>query len=217
MNAAGYLRRAFPGLAVEAVPHPESRDGVPAEARAGTDDEIILLGAIGPHKGSAKLLELTTRARLTHPHISFRVIGFTNIDRELLAVGNVTITGAYKPDELPHHLAQARGRLALFLPSWPETYSYTLSEAVKHGLIPLVPDIGAPAERVRDAQFGVVFPFPAETETLLHLIDDIAGGRRAPFAPGATPARFFPKPDAIQRSAEILGFAAAPLAPAAFA
>ncbi len=145
------------------------------------------------------------------------MIGFTNIDRELLAVGNVTITGAYKPDELPHHLAQARGRLALFLPSWPETYSYTLSEAVKHGLIPLVPDIGAPAERVRDAQFGVVFPFPAETETLLHLIDDIAGGRRAPFAPGATPARFFPKPDAIQRSAEILGFAAAPLAPAAFA
>jgi GT2 family glycosyltransferase/glycosyltransferase involved in cell wall biosynthesis len=216
LSAAAYLRRAFPGLEVEAVPHPESRDGVPAEARAGTDDEIILLGAIGPHKGSAKLLELATRARLTHPHVSFRVIGFTNIDRELLAVGNVTITGAYRPEDLSRHLAQARGRLALFLPSWPETYSYTLSEAVKHGLIPLVPDIGAPAERVRDAQFGVVFAFPAEPEILLRLIDDIAAGRLAPFAPGATPARFFPKPDAIKRSADILGFPAASLAPAAF-
>ena len=203
-NAAGYLRRAFPGLDIEVIPHPESSDGVHLGARSGGDDEIVMLGAIGPHKGSGKLLEIAQRARLTHPHLQFRIIGYTNIDKQLSAIGNVTITGPFKPEHLESLLAQSSGRLALFLSSWPETYSYTLSEAIRYGFIPLVPDIGAPAERVRAAQFGVVFPFPADAETLLRLIDDIAAGRALPHAEDAVPERFFPAADAVQRMADVL-------------
>jgi hypothetical protein len=64
----------------------------------------------------------------------------------------------------------------LFLHGWPETFSYTLSEAVAHGLIPLVPDIGAPAARVRAADFGVVFPFPIDPAGVLDLIGKIIAG-----------------------------------------
>lgn len=203
-NAAAYMGRAFPGVTIEVLPHPENPDGVPAQPRAGSDDEIILLGAIGPHKGSAKLLEIAQRARLMYPRLHFRIIGYTNIDRQLKAIGNVTITGKYAPGELPILLAESRGRLALFLSSWPETYSYTLSEAVKHGFIPLLPDIGAPAERVRDAKFGVVFPFPTEAQAVLEVIEGIAAGRIAPFSPGATPRRFFPTKATLKRGATIL-------------
>ena len=216
-NAAAYLGRAFPGVTFEVLPHPESQEGVPAQPRPGTDDEIILLGAIGPHKGSGKLLEIAQRARLTHPNLHFRIIGYTNIDKQLKAIGNVTITGKYEPADLPSLLAESRGRLVLFLSSWPETYSYTLSEAVKHGFIPLLPNIGAPAERVREAQYGVVFPFPTDAQTVLDTIDGIATGRVAPFTKGATPSRFFPTAASLQRAAEILAAPqAAPLpAPAA--
>ncbi len=203
-NAAAYLGRAFPGVTFEVLPHPESPEGVAAQPRAGSDDEIILLGAFGPHKGSAKLLEIAQRARLMYPRLKFRIIGYTNINKQLKAIGNVTITGKYTPEELPILLAESRGRLALFLSSWPETYSYTLSEAVKHGFIPLLPDIGAPAERVRDAGFGVVFPFPAEAQAVLTLIEKIATGRIAPFSPGATPSRFFPTAETLRRGASIL-------------
>jgi glycosyltransferase involved in cell wall biosynthesis len=206
-NAAGYVARAFPGLAVEAVPHPEDTQDLAAGPREGGYDEIVMLGAIGPHKGSATLLEIARRARLTHPHLHFRVIGYTNIDKPLRAIGNVTITGKFKPAELPRLLAQARGKLALFLPSWPETYSYTLSEAVRSGFIPLLPDIGAPAERVRAAQYGVVFPFPADAATVLRVIDDIAAGTLAPVAEGATPAAFFPDAAKLRRAREVLGLA----------
>ena len=89
-------------------------------------------------------------------------------------------------------LAETTGRLALFLPAWPETYSYTLSELVKHGFIPLAPDIGAPADRIRRTGFGVVFPFPADAEGVLSLIDEIAAGRVQAVAEGALPATFFP-------------------------
>ena len=203
-NAAAYLARALPGLDIEVIPHPEDETGVPAGPRPGSDDEIILLGAIGPHKGSRKLLEIAQRARLTHPHLHFRVIGYTDIDKQLKAVGNVTITGKFAPADLPDLLTQARGRLALFLSMWPETYSYTLSEAVKHGFIPLLPDIGAPADRVRQAQYGVTFPFPAEAQAVLEMVDSIAAGRTAAYAEGASPRRFFATEEALNRTSEVM-------------
>jgi GT2 family glycosyltransferase/glycosyltransferase involved in cell wall biosynthesis len=208
-SAAGYMRRAFPALTVQAIPHPEPAANVAAAARAGSNDEIIMIGAIGPHKGSAKLLEIAQRARLTHPKLHFRVIGFTNIDRQLLAMGNVTITGKYKLEQLPGLIAQAKGRLAIFLPSWPETYSYTLSEAAKFGFIPLVPDIGAPAERVRAAGYGVVFPFPIDPAAVLEVIDRIAAGEQPAFAAGAVPKDLFPGRKAAQMTAKVMKISAA--------
>jgi len=206
-NAAGYLARIFPQIRWEVLPHHEPDAGVAPKARNGSDDEIVMLGAIGPHKGSQTLLEIARRARLTHPHLRFRVIGYTDIDKALKAVGNVTITGRYRPQELPDLLAAAKGRLGLFLPGWPETYSYTLSELVRHGFIPLVPDIGAPADRVREAKFGVVLPFPATPEAVLQVIDDIAAGKVKPVAKGATPSRFFGGAKVLARLQEVTGHA----------
>jgi GT2 family glycosyltransferase/glycosyltransferase involved in cell wall biosynthesis len=207
-NAAGYLMRAFPGVEVQAIPHPEPAATIAAAARAGDDEEIVLLGAIGPHKGSGKLFEIAQRARLTHPRLSFRVIGYTDIDKQLLGLGNVVITGKYKAEQLPGLIAQSRGRLALFLPSWPETYSYTLSEAAKYGFIPLVPDIGAPAERVRAAGYGVVFGFPANAAEVLEVIGQIGAGTRPAFAPGAVPAALYPTAEDIKLTLASLGLPA---------
>lgn len=206
-NAAGYVQRVYPELAIQPIQHPEPVAQVATAARDGGDDEVVLLGAIGPHKGSGKLLEIAQRARLTHPHLHFRVIGFTNIDRQLNAIGNVTITGRYKPEQLPGLVAQARGRFAMFLQSWPETYSYTLSEAAQYGFIPLVPDIGAPAVRVREAKFGIVFPFPINAEQVLGVIEDLRTGRVKPFAKGMKPDRLFPSSAEIRKTRQILGLA----------
>jgi hypothetical protein len=63
--------------------------------------------------------------------------------------------------------------MALFLHGWPETFSYTLTEAVQAGFLPLVPDIGAPAERVKAAGFGVVFDFPVDAVQVLRLLDSL--------------------------------------------
>jgi GT2 family glycosyltransferase/glycosyltransferase involved in cell wall biosynthesis len=202
-NAAGYYRQAFPDLAVEVVPHPSGELAFPAQPRAGTDDEIVLFGAIGPHKGSAELLAIANLAKLTHPHLSFRVIGYTDIDEALLDIGNVTITGKYRQHELPDLVGQARGRLALFLQGWPETFSYTLTEAVQLGFIPLVPNIGAPAERVAGAGLGVVFDYPFAPTTVLALIDDIAGGRRKLGKRNVAPSAFAPDPRSIERTAAL--------------
>jgi hypothetical protein len=126
------------------------------------------------------------------------------MDEALEKIGNVTITGKYSAETLPNLIDATEGKLALFLSTWPETYSYTLSEVVKYGFVPLVPDIGAPAERVRAAKFGAVFPFPIDAEILLQLLDNIAAGQVPLYESGATPAAFMPTLADLTRAATFL-------------
>ena len=202
------MQPMLPEVKFTALGHPHLGPAFPATARPGTPTDIALLGAIGPHKGSAELLALATRARLTHPDLHFHVIGYTNIDDDLEDLGNVTITGKYTDTDLPGLIADSGASLALFLPIWPETFSYTLSEAVAHGLIPVVPNLGAPAERVRDSGFGVVFPYPFDAATVLDTLDGIATGRIPTTTKDATP-RAFATPDAAERIAAALAGAPA--------
>ena len=175
-SAASYLRRCFPQLVVTDQPHPEAA-GAAVEPRKADAKEVVLFGAIGPHKGSKQLLALARRATLTAPDLTFRVIGHTDIDEQLLAMGNVIITGRYEPERVAELASQARGRAALFLHRWPETYSYTLSEAVQLGFVPIVPDIGAPAERVRASGIGVVFRMDIDPDELLRLTLSVLEGQ----------------------------------------
>jgi hypothetical protein len=48
-----------------------------------------------------------------------------------------------------------------------------------------VPDIGAPAGRVRAMQFGVVYPFPASAAEILALIEAVLARRVPWFKEGA--------------------------------
>ena len=181
LDAADYYRRAFPDLHISGIYHPERPAHPKLAPRAGSSTDILLLGAIGPHKGSRQLLDLARHARIVRPELTFHVVGFTDIDAELVKVGNVVVTGEYKAAELEELIQATGGCLALFLHVWPETYSYTLSEAVALGLVPLVPDLGAPAERVRAAGFGHVFPFPIRADQVLALLDSIASGEVPPW------------------------------------
>ena len=175
-DAADRLEALLPGVRPIAVPHPQTGTTFPIGVRRGSPTDICLLGAVGPHKGSDTLMALARYAALNHPDVRFHVVGFTNIDEELEEIGNVSITGRYEPEALPSLVEKTGARIALFLHGWPETFSYTLTEAVSLGLIPIVPDIGAPADRVREAGFGVVFPFPVDVPMVMHILRGVARG-----------------------------------------
>jgi GT2 family glycosyltransferase/glycosyltransferase involved in cell wall biosynthesis len=155
-DTARWANRIFSELVISAIPHPQLGMKRRASVRDGDPNQIVLLGAIGPHKGSRRLLELARQARLEYPALRFHVVGHTDIDKELRAEGNVTITGPYRPEELESLVYYTRARVALFLHEWPETFSYTLTEAWLLGLWPIVPSLGAPAERVTDKKDGSI-------------------------------------------------------------
>ena len=202
--AARYLRSTLPAVSVDVIPHPSPPLPYAAAARQADGEEVVLLGAIGAHKGSGKLLEIAQLARLLRPALRFRVIGYTDRDEDLRSIGNVLISGPYVPEDLETLVRSSAARFALFLSEWPETYSYTLSEAARLGFIPLVPDIGALAERVTDSGFGVVFPFPIVAAQVLALIADLLAGFKDE---GASPDRLAPDPGSVERTKALLGLA----------
>ncbi|MDX2263829.1 MAG: glycosyltransferase [Hyphomicrobiales bacterium] len=158
-DAAERFERYFPGLDVTVEPHEaETRPQRLRLPPTGDTARIVLIGAIGPHKGSRVLRACARDAAARDLPLHFHVIGHTDIDAGLSALANVTIAGRYREDDLPALLAAERGHIA-FLPSvWPETYGYTLSAALEAGFFPVVFDIGAMAARVRASGVGRVLP-----------------------------------------------------------
>jgi len=172
-TTANYMQKMFSALHVSIIPHPETQAGFRHGPTRKNPNNIVLLGAIGSHKGSRTLLEIARMAMLDHPKLTFHVVGQTDIDEALKLLDNVVIYGRYKPDDLTSILDGVNAASALFLHNWPETYSYTLSEVIRHGLTPIVPDLGAPAERVKLWEFGEIVKFPIDPYEVLHKIDNL--------------------------------------------
>ncbi len=158
------LARYFPDAAITLRPHPGKLRQVRSLARARKEGEVlrvVTIGAIAPHKGS-HVIEACARDALARGlPIEFTVVGFTDIDWRLKRLANVRVTGRFREDELPQRLAEGGGyHLAFFPAVWPETYNYTLSEALTNGLFPVCFEIGAIARRVRALGWGNVLPLP---------------------------------------------------------
>lgn len=159
-NARAHIQKYFPIQSIEAVPHPEPAFTFkPREWDGHLPHRIAVLGAIGPHKGSGLLLACAKYALRENMPLHFVVVGYTDRDDAFAELDNVEITGAYKPEELPDIVEDSGCTTALFLSVWPETFSYTLSEAWHLGLYPIALDIGAPAERIREIRAGTIVPF----------------------------------------------------------
>ena len=173
-DTADRLEAALPGLSVSNVQHPELRPtAVLPRRQARNRNATVILGAIGPHKGSASLLELVRVATIDAPNLCFHIVGYTDIDKTLAQFGNVVIHGKYSKEQITSVLGKINAATALFLHQWPETYSYTFSEAVRHGMVPVLLNLGAPAERLRRLDFGKFISFPPTPFSILEAISKV--------------------------------------------
>jgi GT2 family glycosyltransferase len=128
--------------------------------KAETDHGLIniaIIGAIGDHKGSQLLLDCAIHALKEGLPLRFVLIGFSNIDDQLKKLDNVVITGAYKkPEQLTELIKKNECQIALFLSIWPETFCYTLTEALQNNLYPVALGYGAIEERLKKLKYGKI-------------------------------------------------------------
>ena len=124
---------------------------------------VAMIGVLCNHKGGNIFHELIN---LSKGNIHFHSFGYSEIKSLSKNRKNYTYHGLYKREELPKLLAQNNIDLICFLQKWPETYSYTLNEAIASGIPVLSFDIGAGAERIKKYGFGWTIP-------LSYSIDDL--------------------------------------------
>jgi ubiquinone/menaquinone biosynthesis C-methylase UbiE/GT2 family glycosyltransferase/glycosyltransferase involved in cell wall biosynthesis len=143
---------------------------------------IGVIGAISREKGADLLEELAQLAHATSKPFDFVLIGYA-----YRRLKRLKTTGPYVPQALPCLLAEHGVDICLFPARWPETYSYTLSQALDAGLPIAAPAIGAFTERLSGRKGSWLFDhlMPAEMllaqlESFVHdLVTDGVGCRQA--------------------------------------
>jgi hypothetical protein len=123
--------------------------------RQGSALKVALLGNVTVGKGGD--LFAPAAFALAGAPVEFHVFG--RIDdayrhlEDKRQFPNVFVHGQYLADELPAELLQCD--VSVHVSIWPETYCLTLSEAWQNRIVPIVTDIGALGERVRNRVNGL--------------------------------------------------------------
>lgn len=116
------------------------------------DLQIVVIGAISRIKGFDLLVSLAKLIQQKKLPIKISVMGFTLKDK-LLEKHGVLITGKYNEAMADDVLKNLPADVVLLPSIWPETYSYTLSLALKHSKPVFAFDIGAIPNRLRRVGF----------------------------------------------------------------
>lgn len=128
-------------------------------AQLGQPLRILILGAISRWKG-ADILEKVADSLKERP-IEFHLLGYAY--RPLS--DNVITHGPYVNKDIYKEISTLKPHAVWFPAQCPETYSYTLSIAIKAGLPVIAPDLGAFTERLSGRNHSVIMPWQSSIDT----------------------------------------------------
>lgn len=158
-NTAKIVNSYYPDLAINVVEHPipsHIHNTAGLVQKHGNMLNITVLGAIGLLKGSRIVYELADKIAVQKLPMRITVIGYTDVhngDYEN-SKGTLKILGPYNNEDVSDLLAKYNTDIVLLPSICPETYSYTVSEAIYSGYKVLAFDIGAPSDRIRETRMG---------------------------------------------------------------
>ena len=130
---------------------------------------VAFLGGVSNEKGGKIAYKLIKHGPSDIKWHLFGIWGYN--DLSMLHQANYITTGLYEREELPNLMKKYQIDLVCILSIWPETFCYTLSEAIQCHVPVIVTDIGALGERMKKLNCGwIVSVDHAYEETLEILI-----------------------------------------------
>jgi len=172
MSARLGYKNLFRDLNIKVLPHHREikfHQRIPNSRHSKT---VAILGAISYAKGLALYKELADFMEKFAPEFRFVFIGYTENNKIFQNNKNVVITGKYSKENLKSLIEKYDPVISLHLNIWPETFSYTLSEALRNGLYPFYTELGAVADRL--APMGIGRKYKID-ENILNMAKDIVG------------------------------------------
>jgi hypothetical protein len=227
MDTARRIAAFAPDANVIAVPHTDLTSAIPPVAVKSIASDarlkVAVLGALSTIKGADVLEAVAQLAAKQKAPIDFHLLGYGYRHLQTQPKAHLTVHGGYEEAELPQLLEWLNADLVWFPAQWPETYSYTLSAALKAGLAIVAPNIGAFAERLEDREWSWVEPWDQTPADWLAFFTRV---RQVHFVPQQSPTPKESTATANHRPATqttstwsyttnyMLGMSATPLSPA---
>lgn len=118
--------------------------------------KVAFLGSIAKHKGTDIVKNIIYKS---DENIEWHIFGnIEDPELQLLKKDTLIKHGRYSRNDIVNLLNKNGIDLICILSIWPETYSYTLSEAIQANIPVIVADIGALGERVKRYDCGWTIP-----------------------------------------------------------
>lgn len=111
--------------------------------------KICLLGEMNARHGLDLLERCAWLAKDRQLSLEFLIVGGTDRDERLRAIGNVEVTGIFVPQAVAEILVQAQCDIIWFPATAPDNFSFPLSAALDTDCKIVAFDVGAIASRLR--------------------------------------------------------------------
>lgn len=131
---------------------------------------VVMIGVLSPTKGRRKVFEAIEASERLGLPLHVHVIGDPQDALPAVNDARFTCTGWYQPAQLPSLIEEADADLYLFASAAPETYSFTLTEAMQQRRPIIATDLGAFAERLQGYPDFALYPHTATGEELARRI-----------------------------------------------
>ena len=180
-DAAARLKRYYPEANYVYLPHPEAADAFSAAAERRTREpvKVLVLGDLSLAKGAYMLEDCAVDARERKLPLSFRLLGWSRLDIRREPDVPLELLGPYDDEQLDRLIELERADIIFFPAQWPETYSYTLSAAIRSGLPIAAPRLGAFTERLADYPDAVLLDWDSAAAVWNDILLSHVSKRRA--------------------------------------
>jgi len=176
-NTKKHFNEIYKDLKIEVIEHGTKKVDVEfKENKEKKTFDIAFVGAMAPHKGSNILKDIIKQNK--NQNIKIHLFGKPNDEKLEKSHGNYINHGAYKRGELPQLLASNNIDLVCMFATWPETYSYTLTETYMANIPVISFKIGAVGDRLQKDDLGWTIPLNTPTNEIIKRIEEIANNKK---------------------------------------
>lgn len=176
-NTQKLFKAIYPELDFEVVEHGVEVIDVSCvkPVKANGCFNVAFVGAMAIHKGGNILKELKNQN--VGKDIKIHLFGKSEIPALYKSNANYINHGPYSRGELPKLLIENGIDLVCIFATWPETYSYTLTECYMAHIPVLTFDLGAVGDRVKKDGLGWTIEFTANSDIILSKIKEIKNNK----------------------------------------
>ncbi len=179
-NTADIINKIYPDIKIEAKYHGLLQEEYKTAKKADKSGfNVAFIGGVALHKGSQKIAALIKKCK--DKDINFYIFGAV-YDEEIRALAGegkrVRLIENYMRVDIISLLQSYDIDLVGIFSIWPETFSYTLSEAMMANIPTLAFDIGAVSERISANNAGYLMNIESSAteiyQKLVSIIEDTA-------------------------------------------
>ena len=176
-NTQKLFKAIYPELDFEVVEHGVEVIDVSCvkTVKANGCFNVAFVGAMAIHKGGNILKELKNKN--VGKDIKIHLFGKSEIPALYKSNANYINHGPYTRGELPKLLIENGIDLVCIFATWPETYSYTLTECYMAHIPVLTFDLGAVGDRVKKDNLGWTIEFTTDSDVIFSKIKDIKNNK----------------------------------------